>query len=206
MARTDSRLRFKTAAEAREEAERMEALRDDEVSSLREAGREGAADAAADRWNEEIRRVLGHARRLDERDAQGTPQPENVPRPPKRKPSSRRKTGSSSGGGSGSTRRQPSPLVRTARQGYSRSGAQAAVTGWGTLAWQIAGMTIGIALLTIFVSSQRGTGAFGAIANGLAGGLRLIVSPIDPLGKGAIANTVEQTTPTQTKPSGRVML
>jgi len=100
-------------------------------------------------------------------------------------------------------------LARTAKSGYRRSGAQSQVTSAGTLLWQIAGMTIGIALLTIFISSSRGTGAFGGLANGVVGGLQLLVGPIDPLGKGVLAKTVQKppasSQPTVLPAAGRTM-
>lgn len=49
-----AKLKFRTAAQADAEAERMEAMREDEVSSLREQGREADADRASDRWAREI--------------------------------------------------------------------------------------------------------------------------------------------------------
>jgi hypothetical protein len=107
------------------------------------------------------------------------------------------------------TRRSSSWLGRTAKSGYRRSGAQGQVTSAGTLLWQIAGMTIGIALLTIFISSSRGTGAFGGLADGVVGGLQLLVSPIDPLGKGVLAKTVQKppasSQPTVLPTAGRTM-
>jgi len=56
--------RYRTCAEALRAASELEALAEDEVSYLREQGREPEADRRADAWNREIARALGEAQAL----------------------------------------------------------------------------------------------------------------------------------------------
>lgn len=193
------RYRFRNAAEAHAEAARMGELRDDEVRSLREQGREGEADLRADRWNEQIRHVEAAALELEQR------QRKTNPKPRKRRASTRRtrtrvpvleagrvSPGPTRRGDPGPTARglvPPPPLSgpspgELAGTVVTRSGVKAAASSWGELAWQLAGMVIGIALLTLLVSKRgadKAAGLFGA----LAGAVRLVVAPIDPLAPGA---------------------
>src|SRR5437868_6424437 len=72
-------LKFKTAADAHAEADRMEELRDDDVRAHRDAGREGTADRTADKWNRQIEDVRAEGRRLAAKEARETPQPPDTP-------------------------------------------------------------------------------------------------------------------------------
>ena len=56
--------RYRTCAEALQAAQELEALAEDEISDLRERGREAEADRRADAWNREIARALGEAEAL----------------------------------------------------------------------------------------------------------------------------------------------
>jgi hypothetical protein len=56
--------RYRTCAEALSAAAELETLAEDEVSHLREQGREAEADRRADAWNREIARALGEAEAL----------------------------------------------------------------------------------------------------------------------------------------------
>jgi hypothetical protein len=64
--RTSSRVarRYRTCAEALRAVAELELLAEDEVSHLRELGREAEADQRADAWNREIARALGEAEAL----------------------------------------------------------------------------------------------------------------------------------------------
>jgi hypothetical protein len=56
--------RYRTCAEALQAVYALEALAEDEVSYLREQGREAEADRRADAWSREIARALGEAEAL----------------------------------------------------------------------------------------------------------------------------------------------
>jgi hypothetical protein len=56
--------RYRTCAEALRAVAELELLAEDDVSHLREQGREAAADRRADAWNREIARALGEAEAL----------------------------------------------------------------------------------------------------------------------------------------------
>ena len=82
---TSSRVarRYRTCAEALRAASELETLAEDEVSHLREQGREADADRRADAWNREIARALGEAEALrqDVADKPQTRIAATVPRP-----------------------------------------------------------------------------------------------------------------------------
>jgi hypothetical protein len=63
---TSSRVtrRYRTCAEALQAASEIETLAEDEVSHLRNEGREAEADRCADAWSREIARALGEAEAL----------------------------------------------------------------------------------------------------------------------------------------------
>ena len=63
---TSSRVarRYRTCAEALRAASELETLAEDEVSHLRDQGREAEADRRADAWSREIARALGEAEAL----------------------------------------------------------------------------------------------------------------------------------------------
>jgi hypothetical protein len=63
---TSSRVarRYRTCAEALRAAAELETLAEDEVSHLRDQGREAEADRRADAWSREIARALGEAEAL----------------------------------------------------------------------------------------------------------------------------------------------
>jgi hypothetical protein len=65
--------RYRTCAEALRAVSELEQLAEDEVSHLREQGREAEADRRADAWNREIARALGEAEGLRQ-DVADTPQ------------------------------------------------------------------------------------------------------------------------------------
>lgn len=99
----------------------------------------------------------------------------------------------------------PTPQLRRGfRTGYRRSGAQKTVRSAGSIGWQVAGVTIGLALLTLFLTKQ-GVGAFSGIANTAVGALRLVIDPIDPLAVGAVANTLNAAAPATTTAAGIVI-
>jgi hypothetical protein len=198
--------RYKSAADALEDAARMEELRDDEVSALRLEGKDAEADKLSDRWNVQIGHAQAQARELNAREAEGTAQPPPADSSTKSK---RAAAGSSQGGGKrpparggGRGRRAESPAAppsssRSSRvkssggigdQGvgdlagavYGNSGAAAAVGSWGQIGWYIIGLTLAAAVALLFLG-PRGPGAFAALANGAVGALSLVLEPVDPL-------------------------
>jgi hypothetical protein len=190
---------------ARVAAEDLRHRSDELAHNLRRSGREGAADELQDRGHADASRLLDWARLREEEEARRTEQPPDRPKP---RVDVRRDY--RSGGGRGLraanagagrlTRRTAAKASRAAHRdvfsgGYRRSGLQAATVSAAGFGWQLAGWIVGVAILTLLVSA-RGTAAAGGLFALPVAILRLIVSPIDPLAKGALQNQVASSSTT----------
>ncbi len=182
--------------EARVAADEIEYKADELAGDLRDRGRDAEADQVQDRGHANAEKLRAWAREHDERQAAATAQPEDTPKEPPAAP--RKKPSSAKGSGSGGRRRSGGSSSRrsgffTGRQRtrtvYQRSGLQAQATSAGSLLWQLLGLTISAALLTLFLT-DKGASAFGGLATGLAGALKLIVDPVDPLAPGSLRSAL----------------
>jgi hypothetical protein len=189
-------------------ADTLEHAAQERADVYRENGDEGMADTTIDRGRAKAERLRAWARQREADEAAATAQPAGRPTP---RASSKRSTG-------GSAPAKPPPAGRTskrpaggafggsggklARTGYRRSGAQAAVgsaTGFG---WQLAGLTVGMALLVLFLR-PRGVTAFSELANIAAGALSIVVDPVDPLEPKLLDKVAAQAAPASAKTATR---
>jgi hypothetical protein len=173
---------YRNPTEAFVAADELEHDAEERAGQARRNGDEAFADSIVDRGRADAEKLRTWARQREEFEAAETSQPANVPRSPAprrsapspkgpgRAPRPSRSRSRAFGGRSGSL----------ARRGYLRSGAQAQARSAGLLGWQIAGATIGVALLTLFLT-RRGTQAFAELTSAAATALRVIVDPVDPL-------------------------
>jgi hypothetical protein len=189
---------YRSPTEAYVAADELEHDAERRAAAARANGDEAFAEKIVDNARRDGEQLRTWGRQREEFEARSTAQPPGVPNeppqaprapagrrrspPPRRRsaPSSRRRSGLF-GGRSGSL----------ARRGYARSGAQAQVRSAGTLGYKIAGATIGIALLTLFLT-DRGSGAFADLTGFAAASLKLVVDPVDPLHPGLLDSYMTQ--------------
>jgi hypothetical protein len=162
-------------------AEELEHHADTLAENLRRDGKEGEADTVQDRGHADADRLRAWAREREAGEAERTEQPADRPAasPPVRtrrgagrRPASRRRSSSRGRGGGYFTPRT--------RRIAAQTGIPQAASSATSLALQVAGLTLGIAFLTILLS-RRGVQAFADLAGGAGHALDRIILPVDPL-------------------------
>jgi hypothetical protein len=188
--------------EARVAAEEIRHRADELAEQLRFDGKDGEADQLQDRGRADAARLLEWARDFEAAEAGRTEQPPDTPRP--RKPSRRSASHASRGDRrrrvarprTGTRRASTPKLTPQTRTLIRGTGIPAATSSATSLALQVAGLTIGVAFLTLLLT-DRGVSAFSGLAGGLAGGIAWIIDPVDPL-----APRNDFTTPRSSAPNG----
>jgi hypothetical protein len=157
-------------------AEELEHHADTLAENLRRSGKEGEADTVQDRGRADAERLRTWARERETSEAEQTD------------PARRRAAGTAAGGrrrasrSSSSARRRSSSAAFTprTRRIIAQTGIPAATSSVTALALQVAGLSLGIAFLTLLLS-RRGVQAFGDLAGGAGHALDRIILPVDPL-------------------------
>lgn len=197
-------LAYDSVDEAIADVDRMEELRDVEVSDLREAGDEAGAERAADRWNRQIQKTRDAIRGAQEREASATSQPRNRPRsrkPREKKPDASlrpRSAAAASRAGrradllseawSKRSRRPRSLQLRSGTSGrlLRESGAIAATSSVTKLVFQLFGLLVGLALVLVVLESETTKrSAVGGIVDLVIRAVGAIVDPVDPFSRAA---------------------
>jgi hypothetical protein len=162
-------------------AEELEHHADTLAENLRRSGKEGEADTVQDRGRADAERLRTWARERETSEAEQTDQPAD-------RPSETPRSGNRGGGrrrasrSSSSARRRSSSAAFTprTRRIIAQTGIPAATSSVTALALQVAGLSLGIAFLTLLLS-RRGVQAFGDLAGGAGHALDRIILPVDPL-------------------------
>lgn len=211
--------------EAIADVDRMEELREVEVGDLRAAGKEAAADHAADRWDRQIQKTRDAIRGAQEREAGTTPQPAGRP---KHKPSTRARTDTSSTpasdtstrsrrGGSRRAAARKAWAGRQRRQGFLASfgrgasgrvlretGAAGASSSVSKLVLQLFGLMVGLALVLVVIESEtERRSAVGGLADFVIRFVGAIVDPVDPFSRSAWQPAAAAAVPTSASPARR---
>jgi hypothetical protein len=156
-------------------AEELEHHADDVAAGLRASGKDGEADTVQDRGHADAEKLRAWARDRETTEAARTEQPADRPRASgraRRRRASGRRSSSRSRSGSTFT-----PRTRSIARG---TGIPQAASSASSLVLQVAGLTLGIALLTL-VLTRRGVQAFSDLAAAGANGISWIIEPVDPL-------------------------
>jgi hypothetical protein len=173
-------LKFTSPAAARAHADRMEQLADDQAAKLRQAGKDAQAEQLVDRSGQQAQAIRAAADGMEA----SSPKPKSAT---SKAAAPTRKAQTSKHGAATSrtpaTARTPSSGRRARRLSLPRlpRAATAPYQGYGALGWQAAGLTLGLAALTVFVASKKGPGTFSAITGTIGRALALILDPVDPL-------------------------
>jgi hypothetical protein len=180
---------YRSPDEAYAAAAVLEADAEQRADEYRRNGDDGLADTTVDRGHAAAERLRTWARQREEFEAKQTAQPPDAPKP--KRPPPTRAPRAPRAPSARAPRRFAGRSGSFARKGYRRSGAQAAVVRATGLGWYVAGATIGVALLTLFLT-KRGTTAFADLTGFAATALRIVVDPVDPLRPHLLDEYVQQ--------------
>lgn len=164
---------YRNPDEAYVAAEELEHHADELAAQLRERGKDGEADQVQDRGHADADKLRAWARDRETVEAEATEQPQD--RPTRRK-APRRRAGRRRGSTS-SSRPRFTPRTRSLAR---ETGIPQATSSATSFLLQLAGLTIGIAFLTLLLT-RRGVQSFSDLANSAANGLAWIIEPTDPL-------------------------
>lgn len=209
---------YASAEEALAEADQLERLMEDEVSSLRAQGREADADRRADQYRKLIDAHRTSARAALERQAKETSQPKDRPKRSRRQlakktlgkhlrdPKARRK-------GRAAYRSQLGRSRRALRSGASgrllrETGFTGATTSTTRFALQVFGIFVALALVIVLVENEGPKGGpFSGLVDGLAKLVAVWVGPHDPFrppwagaGQSIAATSFEELVPRPGRP------